>query len=62
MEEGPRFESRLMQRIFSLKKKMFLGNVGISGDYQMGAGAVWVIPIAMVLDINALGGVQGSTL
>ena len=31
-------------------------------DYQMGAGVVWVIPIAMVLDINALGGVQGSTL
>ena len=24
----------------------------------MGAGAVWVIPIAMVLDINALGGDQ----
>ena len=24
----------------------------------MGAGAVWVIPIAMVFDINALGGFQ----
>ena len=24
----------------------------------MGAGAVWVIPITMVLDINAVGGVQ----
>ena len=41
------------------KKKTFSVEVTI---YQMGAGAVWVIPIAMVLDINALGGVQGSTL
>ena len=55
MEKGPGFESRLVQK----KKKTFSVEVTI---YQMGAGAVWVIPIAMVLDINALGGVQGSTL
>ena len=24
----------------------------------MGAGAIWIIPIAMVFDINAQGGVQ----
>ena len=28
----------------------------------MGAGAVWVTPIAMVLDINAIGGVQVLTV
>ena len=53
MEEGPGFESNFMQGFFS----------EINVDYHMGAGVVWAIPISIVLDINALGGIQlGSTL
>ena len=57
IEKGPGFESPLVQRIFL---KLVTGHMN-DYIYQMGAGVIRVIPIAIVLDINVLGGVQVPT-